>query len=189
MSKQDEMREFRALVESHLARMIAVVGQRAPDADDQQRERVVQNALLIAWEQDQWAGLPWLDRWAKAVDGAVQLVEEWDGDVVDVYGVMDYLNAEPAPAAGPPRPPPRLDEGLKAELPELDFREPEKIAGAKECPPCWRCRYFDGWLPNGKVQLARSSDPDIQESMRRIDENKVKVALWIRSKGWENFEE
>ena len=60
----------------------------------------------------------------------------------------------------------------------------------KDCPPCWRCRYFDGWLPANEaaifIHAKTALEPEIAESLLRIDKNKVRIAKWVRCNGLED---
>ena len=57
----------------------------------------------------------------------------------------------------------------------------------KDCPPCWQCRYFDGWLPASEPRVKTHRIPEMQAALQAIDKRKIAVAQWVRSKGMEDF--
>ncbi len=77
---------------------------------------------------------------------------------------------------------------------DLDFSDADKPLHryTKDCPPCWRCRYFDGWLPVNEaavfIQAKAALEPEIAESLLRLDTNKVRIAKWVRGNGLASLE-
>lgn len=189
MNKQVERdkQQFRTLVNGSLAKMIARANSLTDGQTDRERQETVRQALLWCWINREWyaPNVVWIEFFTEGLEYALTPSM---ARLEDTDGLVASLNHEPEVRRPSPRT--RLDDGLAREREELHFGAGETPPGKepKDCPPCWRCRYFDGWLPTGKVALARSKDPDVQESLRRIDEGKVRVALWVRSKGLENME-
>jgi len=85
-----------------------------------------------------------------------------------------------------------LQASLPVAHPERWAQEAEKPPHryTKDCPPCWRCRYFDGWLPANEaaifIHAKTALEPEIAESLLRIDKNKVRIAKWVRCNGLED---
>jgi len=71
---------------------------------------------------------------------------------------------------------PQIDKEIEA----LDFPPP----GAKECPPCWRCMWFEGWLP-GEHRSVRMPivEPDIAKAVADTEARKVTIAKRVRGYG------
>jgi hypothetical protein len=44
-----------------------------------------------------------------------------------------------------------------------------------DCPPCWKCCYFAGWLPPEYAPSAYAN-PEIQAAVRAIEERKIEIA-------------
>gem|GEM_PF-5513457 len=196
------MEQFRGLVNAHLARMVEAVARHTFNKGPDFRQKTAEQALLYMWNARDLFDpkiVPWMTFFEAGVEWSVGRVRQ-DHGLPDPEGLLAFLNAEdetPDPigayrnrlemAETEPSPGERFEA-----VAELDFSQgsgPEEgLTAAGECPPCWRCRYFDGWLPTRKVAMAANVDPDIQESMRRLDENKVRIAHWVRSKGWEDME-
>lgn len=85
---------------------------------------------------------------------------------------------------------------IKGTPSKSDLQPPESTMPlhryTKDCPPCWRCRYFDGWLPVNEaaifIHAKAALEPEIAASLLRIDTNKVRIAKWVRSGGHELYE-
>ena len=85
---------------------------------------------------------------------------------------------------------------IKGTPSKSDLQPPESTKPlhryTKDCPPCWRCRYFDGWLPVNEaaifIHAKAALEPEIAASLLRIDTNKVRIAKWVRSGGHELYE-
>lgn len=66
--------------------------------------------------------------------------------------------------------------------------EPPRKVG-KECPPCWRCKWYYGWLPVKDYVPEKHSDPEIAEACERLDRRKIAIAQKVRSGvGWNESE-
>lgn len=50
--------------------------------------------------------------------------------------------------------------------------------GMKDCPPCWRCMYFEGWTPNmDRYKAPTHVDPEIQQALREIEARKITIGF------------
>lgn len=69
---------------------------------------------------------------------------------------------------------PQIDKEIEA----LDFPPP----GDNECPPCWRCLWFEGWLP-GTVKSARMQivEPEVAKAVTDTEARKVAIAKGVRN--------
>jgi DNA-directed RNA polymerase specialized sigma24 family protein len=71
-------------------------------------------------------------------------------------------------------PGPRIDQ----ELAQLDFPPP---VGSPECPPCWRCKYFEGYLPGDHRSVrVMIEEPEVRDSVARIESRKIEIATRVR---------
>lgn len=53
--------------------------------------------------------------------------------------------------------------------------------GMKDCPPCWRCMYFEGWTPNmERYRPPTHVDPEIQEALFNIEARKIAIGFGER---------
>lgn len=66
---------------------------------------------------------------------------------------------------------------IDREIEALDFPPP----GAKECPPCWRCLWFEGWLP-GEHRPVRMPivEPEVRDAVRDTEARKIEIARRVR---------
>lgn len=84
--------------------------------------------------------------------------------------VADAADAVDDPAA-------RIDK----EIAQLDFPPP---VGAPECPPCWRCKYFEGYLPGDHLSVRlKIAEPEVRDSVARTEARKIQIAQGVRSGG------
>ena len=50
--------------------------------------------------------------------------------------------------------------------------------GMKDCPPCWRCMYFEGWTPNmSRYKVPTHVDPEIEQALREIERRKINIGF------------
>lgn len=45
----------------------------------------------------------------------------------------------------------------------------------KDCPPCWRCKWFDGWAP-ASYKPTKLADPEVQLAVQRTEAAKIEIA-------------
>jgi hypothetical protein len=73
-----------------------------------------------------------------------------------------------------------LEDGLSSidiELEQLDFAPP----AGKDCPPCWRCMYYEGFLPDGKRSTRMEIvDLEVREAVRVTEARKIEIAQRVR---------
>jgi hypothetical protein len=67
---------------------------------------------------------------------------------------------------------------IDIELEQLDFAPP----AGKDCPPCWRCCYFLGFLPDGKRSTRMDIvDPEVLEAVSNTESRKIEIAQQVRN--------
>jgi DNA-directed RNA polymerase specialized sigma24 family protein len=67
--------------------------------------------------------------------------------------------------------------GIDSALEQLDFAPP----AGKECPPCWRCMYFEGFMPSGKRETRMDiADADVREAVKSTEARKISIAQQVR---------
>lgn len=66
---------------------------------------------------------------------------------------------------------------IDRELERLDFAPP----AGKECPPCWRCLWFYGYMP-GEYRPTRMTiqEPEVRDAVRDTEARKIEIAGRIR---------
>lgn len=66
---------------------------------------------------------------------------------------------------------------IDREIEALDFPP----SGAKECPPCWRCMWFEGWLP-GEHKSVRMPivEPEVAKAVADTETRKIDIAERVR---------
>jgi DNA-directed RNA polymerase specialized sigma24 family protein len=70
--------------------------------------------------------------------------------------------------------------GIDRELEQLDFAP----ASGKDCPPCWRCLWFEGFMPLGKRDTRMEiADAEVREAVQNTETRKVHIAQQVRSTG------
>lgn len=180
-----EVQAFKDLVEKNLARIAEHASGLMPGRSLKDRERVMKHAMALAWirradfSPEQGAWITWFH-------GLLLECRKAPSDLLPLaYGFLFTSSAPPR------RRNPTVTVSFGLQRAEINFAGVQMPRGAKDCPPCWRCRYFDGWLPPDEDDLGSdiSVDPEVTESCARIDRGKVRVAKWVRDKGWENLEE
>jgi DNA-directed RNA polymerase specialized sigma24 family protein len=69
---------------------------------------------------------------------------------------------------------PNIDKEIAA----LDFPPP----AGKECPPCWRCKWFEGYMPGSHVSVRMPiTEPKIAEAVYNTEAEKVRIAQEVRN--------
>ena len=64
------------------------------------------------------------------------------------------------------------------ELEQLDFAPP----AGKDCPPCWRCMWFEGFMPDGKRSTRMGiEDAEVREAVQSTEARKIEIAQRVRS--------
>jgi RNA polymerase sigma factor (sigma-70 family) len=76
-------------------------------------------------------------------------------------------------------------DDMSDELASID-RDIERVEFAppagKDCPPCWRCKWFEGYMPVGKykVPLMRVVEPAIRAAVLEVEARKLNIAMAVR---------
>lgn len=188
MNDERELRIFRALVKGNLSRMVERSTRLTVGRGGRYREALVREAIALAWDRresfdpTQQVWVQWFEELMRQARDSILPPMVWPTEV------FRYLEGDEkaAPVKAPRHAPEFGLTGTPLNLNALP-------RGAKDCPPCWRCRYYDGWLPADEDEVDASAnaalEPEIAESCRRLDRNKVRIAHWVRGMGWENLED
>jgi len=57
--------------------------------------------------------------------------------------------------------------------------------GGRECPPCWRCKWFDGFLPGTHKPLRMPlTDPELRAAVLDTEARKINIAERVRAGTW-----
>jgi hypothetical protein len=68
--------------------------------------------------------------------------------------------------------------GIDTQLEQLDFAPP----AGKDCPPCWRCMWFEGFMPAGKRDTRLDiADNDVRAAVKDTEARKIEIAKQVRS--------
>jgi DNA-directed RNA polymerase specialized sigma24 family protein len=63
-------------------------------------------------------------------------------------------------------------------LEQLDFAPP----AGKDCPPCWRCMWYEGFMPDGKRSTRMEiEDTEVREAVKDTEARKIEIAQQVRS--------
>jgi DNA-directed RNA polymerase specialized sigma24 family protein len=66
---------------------------------------------------------------------------------------------------------------IDIELEQLDFAPP----AGKDCPPCWRCMWFEGFMPAGKRDVRMDiEDLAVREAVKSTETRKAQIAQQVR---------
>ena len=66
---------------------------------------------------------------------------------------------------------------IDQQLEKLDFPPPH---GA-DCPPCWRCMWFEGFMPAGKRDTRMVvEDAEVREAVKNTEARKIEIAQAVR---------
>lgn len=67
--------------------------------------------------------------------------------------------------------------GIDREIARLEFTPP----GGADCPPCWKCKYFDGYLPLGSRSTGMVIvEPEVRDAVRETELRKLAIAARVR---------
>jgi DNA-directed RNA polymerase specialized sigma24 family protein len=70
--------------------------------------------------------------------------------------------------------------GIDRELEQLDFAPP----AGKDCPPCFRCMWYYGFLPNEKRSTRMNiEDDEIRTAVNDTEARKIEIAHKVRGDG------
>jgi hypothetical protein len=66
---------------------------------------------------------------------------------------------------------------IDVEIEQLDFAPP----AGKDCPPCWRCMWFEGFMPAGKRDTRMDiDDQEVREAVKNTKARKIEIAQQVR---------
>jgi RNA polymerase sigma factor (sigma-70 family) len=67
---------------------------------------------------------------------------------------------------------------IDKEIAALEFAPPQ----GKECPPCWRCKWFEGYMPGKGNRHYRFNlnEADVAEAVASTESEKVRIAQEVR---------
>jgi len=73
---------------------------------------------------------------------------------------------------------PAIDsDNIAVEIEQLDFPPHH----SKDCPPCWRCMWFEGFMPSGKLEVRmKIRDAEVREAVKNTEARKVEIAQRVR---------
>jgi len=67
--------------------------------------------------------------------------------------------------------------GIDAALERLEFAPP----AGKDCPPCWRCLWFEGYLPADKRSTRMDiKDAEVRAAVKSTEARKIEIAKRVR---------
>lgn len=113
----------------------------------------------------------------RTIDEAHQRIRQLRRLVTDADGVR--LIARTAPTASSDDADDQLSE-IDVAIEQLDFAPP----AGKDCPPCWRCLWFYGFMPSGKRDTRMDiEDKDVREAVKNTEERKIAIAEQVRDDG------
>jgi DNA-directed RNA polymerase specialized sigma24 family protein len=68
--------------------------------------------------------------------------------------------------------------GIDREIERLEFSPPV----GQNCSPCWRCKWFEGRLPLGRVQASmKIAEPEVRAAVSAIEDRKLEIAKAVRA--------
>jgi hypothetical protein len=68
--------------------------------------------------------------------------------------------------------------GIDKDIERLDFPPPS----GKECPPCWRCKWFEGYKPSKHKSLRFPvTEPEVREAVLDTEARKIDIAGRVRA--------
>ena len=109
----------------------------------------------------------------RAIDEARQRIKQLsrlrpDEDVVRLVARTAPLSSDDADD--------RLSE-IDMALEQLDFAPP----AGRDCPPCWRCSWYEGFMPAGKRDTRMEiEDAAVREAVKNTEARKIEIAQQVR---------
>lgn len=195
------MAGFETFLFGHLARFHEMVVERTLHRGTAFRVEVAATAIALCWrdramfQPPEEPVLRWFDdHLAEAVSLARKGGLVFSGEELALLKFLQKDGYKPPPRLYTTTPH-RYYRALKAQggfdegaqeppnIAPVDLQVPRRAATpyGEDCPPCWRCRWFDGWLPKGPVIPKVYVDPEITEACAAIDRRKVEIAKRIRA--------
>jgi hypothetical protein len=110
----------------------------------------------------------------RAIDEAHQRIKQLRRLLPDAEGVR--LIARTMPPVSSDDADDQLS-GIDMELEQLDFAPP----AGKDCPPCYRCMWFEGFMPAGKRNTRMDiEDKEVREAVQTTEARKIDIAQQVR---------
>lgn len=110
----------------------------------------------------------------RAIDEAHQRIKQLRRLLPDVEGVR--LIARTMPSVSSDDADDQLSE-IDMALEQLDFAPP----AGKDCPPCWRCMWYEGFMPAGKRDTRMDiEDKEVREAVKNTEARKIEIAQQVR---------
>lgn len=171
-----DIEDFRTLIESHLARMIEAFHARTIKETKDRKDELLDDALVIAF------------RTREVFDPQMANVQTWFGTCLDIAltekPVKDEDSRYMLAVLNPPAVVLQERKSVGTWVSEdnqlpLDLIVQKKV---KDCPPCWRCRYFDGWLPSKAPEDDDYPPTEIGWICRDIDRRKIEIAGYVQGR-------
>jgi DNA-directed RNA polymerase specialized sigma24 family protein len=110
----------------------------------------------------------------RTIDEAHQRIKQLRRLLPDVEGVRLIARTMPPTSSDD------ADDALSqidAALEQLDFAP----AAGKDCPPCWRCQWYYGFLPSGKRDTRMDiEDLEVREAVKNTEARKIEIAQRVR---------
>jgi DNA-directed RNA polymerase specialized sigma24 family protein len=67
---------------------------------------------------------------------------------------------------------------IDRELEQLEFAPPS----GKDCPPCWKCKYFEGYLPGAHRPTRMAlQEPEVRVAVQETEARKIEIAKRVRN--------
>lgn len=72
----------------------------------------------------------------------------------------------------------REESEIDKEIERLEFAPP----AGKDCPPCWRCKWFDGYVPDKNTirRIPIQVEPEIRAAVLNTEARKIEIAYACR---------
>lgn len=180
MSHPEMSDEFLALVDANMARIASFAAKLSPGGSLRYRERLFFQTLNRVW--------PLMPAFDAATDGAFIT---WFQEHMRVVSRSVDRTAPVAPVIRTAQVPRRRKPAVHRRQQAVVVSRPSALnvlslpRQVKECPPCWRCRWFDGWLPATGFEITApvGIDDDVRAACYSLDTNKVRIANEVRSRG------
>jgi RNA polymerase sigma factor (sigma-70 family) len=78
----------------------------------------------------------------------------------------------------------QVDSGIDRDIERLEFAPPQ----GKECPPCWRCKWFEGFLPvSHRPVTMKIVEPAIRAAVSQTEARKIEIAERVRAGTWRDL--
>lgn len=111
----------------------------------------------------------------RTIDEAHQRIKQLRRLLPDVDGARFIARTMPATSSDDADD--KLSE-IDVALEQLDFAPP----AGKDCPPCWRCMWFEGFMPAGKRDTRMDiEDAEVREAVRNTEARKIEIAQQVRA--------